>query len=458
MVEVKGLTPDENQILNNLISLWSEKLARNEIRDRYYEGKHHVYNIGISTPPQLRGFEMVTGWPAKAVDMLAARSQFDGFVYKGISDDPLKDVIRQNDLKSIYHQSTISELINSCVFFTVSKGTHGEPPIVINQYMATDAAATWNRRKKRIENGIVVTDMDGITNQPKGLILYTDRDTIELVYDREWKAERHPNRYGRPLIEPMVYKPSLKRPFGNSRISRAVMTIADNAARTALRTEISSEFYTSPQRYLLGADRELFDGGSRWDAYIGNIFAVSKPEDGGDMPVYGQLPQLTMAPHIDYMRSLAAQFAGETCIPISSLGVIHDNPASAEAMHAAEQDLIIEAENLNMVNGNSLKNIGLLALAMMENVGNIELLPEEYKTITPKFRSPARPSTVSQSDAIVKQVSAIPYLAETTVALEELGYNAEQITRIQAEKNKATATSVLNELMGYAKPEVEDAE
>ena len=161
------------------------------------------------------------------------------------------------------------------------------------------------------------------------------------------------------------------------------MSITDNAIRTALRAELSSEFFTSPQKYLLGADKDLFNNSSKWEAYIGNIFAVSKDEDG-DTPTFGQLSQMSMQPHTDYMRSLAAQFAGETGIPISSLGVIHDNPASAEAIYAAKEDLIIEAEALNETNGAALRNIGLLVEAIAGNKTLAQLTDDERRIQTLK--------------------------------------------------------------------------
>ena len=153
-----------------------------------------------------------------------------------------------------------------------------------------------------------------------------------------------------------------------------------------------------------------------------------------------------MQPHMDYIRSLAARFSGETCIPISSLGVIHDNPSSAEAIYAAKEDLVIEAENLNSTNGNSLRNIGLICLAIL-NRCSIDDLPADLKTISPRFKNPAMPSIVSQSDAMVKQASVAPYLAETEVFLEELGYNEEQRTRILNEKKRSSAGFSLMRMM-----------
>jgi hypothetical protein len=301
--------------------------------------------------------------------------------------------------------------------------------------------------------------------------LFFADSTVTITYDGiRWSAERTVHHIGAPLMEVLAYRPTIRRPFGHSRITRAVMSITDSAVREALRTEVAAEFYTTPQKYLLGADDGLFDekmpredtdgpvegainGPQRpaqmsrsamWDAYIGSMFAITRDEQG-ELPTFGQLPQMTMQPHMDYMRSLAARFAGETNIPVSSLGIIHDNPASAEAIYAAKEDLIIEAQELNATNGRALKNLGLMVMSML--IGRpVDDLTDDERAIAPKFRNPAMPSVVSQSDAIIKQVTALPWLAETTVVLEELGYSAEQITRLLSDKRKASAYETVRSL------------
>jgi hypothetical protein len=236
--------------------------------------------------------------------------------------------------------------------------------------------------------------------------------------------------------------------MGKSRINRAVMSITDNAVREMLRTEVGAEFFTAPQRFILGADDSAFDKG-KWEQYMTSVAVLTKDVDG-DKPTYGQLPQMSMQPHMDYLRSLAAQFAGETGIPISSLGVIHDNPSSAEAIYAAREDLIIECEDLNATNGLALRNIGLLTLAIMQNKRVVELSANEL-TLMPRFKNPAKPSVVSQSDAMVKQASVALWLADTTVFLEELGYEEEQIARLKKEKQMIEGLRTLDEALARAR-------
>jgi hypothetical protein len=468
VIRNSNITADENALITELLKTWREKLTRNALRNKYYESKIHVKSIGISLPDSLvKLADVHLGWGAKAVDELAIRSRFDGFVYKTGIDDPLADVLRENNFYNLYGQAVISQLTNSCAFLTVSAGTDGEPDVILNAYAATQAAALWDARKKRISAGLVITEFNGGRNQedaherktalaPTGMILYTDYATIECQKNgRAWEVNVVEHSFGRPLMEALVYNPKLTRPFGTSRISRAAMSIIDRAMRCAARMDITAEFFSAPQKYLLGIDDETLEQvekKSKWDAYIGNIFAVTNNDDGGT-PQYGQLSQMQLTPLTEQMRALAAEFSGETSIPISSLGVIHDNPTSAESIYAAKEDLIMEAENLNKTNGNALKNIAQIALAILGDYSSVEELPDEWKSVTPKFKSPARPSMVSQSDAILKQAQAIPMIAESTVALEELGYSTDQIMRMKSETTGATAAATFADIANRAAQE-----
>ena len=115
----------------------------------------------------------------------------------------------------------------------------------------------------------------------------------------------------------------------------------DHAARTLLRSEITAEFFSAPQRYLLGADMEAFedeDGNLKpgWETVIGYLLVASRPTDDNDKvsennPVAGQFPQASTEPHAAELRAVATMFAGETSIPVSYLGIVQDNPASADA-------------------------------------------------------------------------------------------------------------------------------
>ena len=433
--------PDEwRDMLEDLMALWAAKLGRNRLKMRYYNGKNVLKDFGISIPPQLLNVETIVGWPQKAVDAMAVRCRFDGFTAStDAAQAMLNAVDERSRLRVKYRQATQSTLIHSCSFATVTLGEDGRSRI--DFYSAERAVARWDDAKGRIAYGMVVDEFeDGV---PSEITLYTDNAAVHVWATGagflDWYAQ--PYSMGRPTMEAFVYRPTFTKPFGQSRINRAVMSITDSAVREALRTEISAEFFTSPQKYLLGADENAFAQKTKWEAYIGNIFAVGRDENG-DLPQFGQLAQGSMQPHTDYMRSLAARFSGETNVPISTLGIIHDQPASAEAIYAANEPLIIECEDFNDSARESIKTLALMAIAGEMDVP-LDELPDDMTDFTPNFRNPAMPSVVSQTDAMVKIASVVPGFAGTDVFFEQIGFAEDMRKKAESEIRRNGASFTL---------------
>lgn len=448
-----GLSEEDREKVLDLMYLYQKKLTRNLLRDRYYEMKHKPKDLGISVPPNLKNLQQVVGWCAKAVDTLANRSIFDGFTSSDeATTQKLQVLCQRSSLFRKYRKTVRSELKHSCAFMTVTTGDDGHPQI--NAFPATASSALWDSRLCRITSGMVVVDRDNSRRglgTPTWIDVFTETAVIEIkrVDDMHWVAEYHEHDMGRCLMEAFVYNATLDRPMGTSRISRAVMNITDSAMRASVRSEISAEFFTSPQKYLLGADKEALNGQSKWDAYIGNLFCVSRTDEDS-VPQFGQLSQGSMQPHIDYIRSLAMRFSGETNIPVGELGVIHDNPTGAESIYAQKEPLVIDAQNLNADNNEALTNIALMALAIEEG-SNFDTVLDKGFNIHTKFKNPALPSIVTQADAMIKACNVLPFLSDSDVALEELGFSDEKIQRLEPVRRKFQAQQLLqtryNELL-----------
>lgn len=454
IADADGLSADEREVVYRLLAVWRSKLSRNSLRRCYYDAHVGLRNIGVAVPKELELSNLAVGWPHKAVSMLANRCRFDGFSFPDELDEGalrgFTSAMRRTRLKAKYRKAVSSTLVHSCAFASVSAGQTGAAPVSVRFHNAEHAAALWDEDAERVSYGMSVARMRQVGRtaryEPCQVNIHTPDAVLEVSLgdDGRWLAERKRHAFGRPMFTALSYNADLERPFGRSRISRAVMSITDCAVRTAMRAELGAEFFTSPQKYLLGATDEAFDT-PQWEAYLGNIFLVGKDGDG-DVPQFGQLPQGSMQPHMDYMRQLAAQFAGETCVPMSSLGVIHDNPASSEAIYAAKEDLVIEAQNFNDDNEAALQDIAVMAMSILQNKPPDRLSDAELGVMC-NFRSPAMPSIVSQSDAMVKQASAAPWIAETDVFLEELGYSEEKRSRMLAQKAKAEARTAVTALM-----------
>ena len=63
--------------------------------------------------------------------------------------------------------------------------------------------------------------------------------------------------------------------------------------------------------------------------------------------------------------------------------------------------------------------------------------------IQPKFRNPSMPSVVSQADAMLKMVQVIPWLGDSDVALEELGFSDDQMLRLRSDRDRARVRAVV---------------
>ena len=445
-IQLSGDFPQEwRDMLYDLMGLWADKLGRNRLKMRYYSGKNVLKDFGISIPPTLLNVETVVGWPQKAVDTMAVRSRFDGFTATDSTVQSVLDgFVNSSNLRMKYRQAAQSTLLHSCSFATVQMGVDGNPRIDLHS--AETAAARWDEARGRIAYGMTINGFESYT--PNDITLYTDNAAVHL-WDSgagfwDWEAQMY--SMGRPTMEALAYRPTFRKPFGQSRITRAVMSITDSAVREALRMEISAEFFTSPQKYLLGADRDAFAQTTKWEAYIGNIFAVGRDEDG-NIPEFGQLSQGSMQPHTDYMRSLAARFSGETNVPISTLGVIHDQPASAEAIYAANEPLIIEVEDFNDSARQALRNVALMAMAAVLDVP-LDELPDEYRDFTANFRNPAMPSVVSQTDAMTKLAAVVPGFAGTDVFWEQVGFPEDMRRKVESEIARSNAAFSLAGLIG----------
>ena len=419
---VKGTDEDTIGKVYELLDIWYDKLRRNKVRYAYYDGKNRLKDFGISTPPELLNVETVVGWAQKAVDALAVRSRFDGFT---ASDSDLQKeldgIAERSHLGIKYRQAVTSTLIYSCSFITIGLDENGDASIQLHS--AETASAVWDEQKSRIAYGLVIEDWDK-KGAPIELTLHLDDAAVHCYKNDEglWYTEEEPHSMGRPVMVALVYRPTYRKPFGQSRISRSVMSLVDSAVRCALGGDISFQFAVSPQKYLLGADRDALGEKTRWEAYIGNIFAVSYNADDEEMPQFGQLPQASMQQYSDFMRSLAARFSSETNVPLAQLGVNSDaNPSSAQAIYAANEPLIIECQDLNEGARDSLRNVALMCIAAQHDKP-LDKLTDEEKDFVVSFINPARPSIVSQADAMVKIASVIPDFAGTDLFFEQIGF------------------------------------
>ena len=454
--DVVGLAEDDAALMARLVKQWQAKRARNALRRQYRDMQVNVAFLGASVPPYMRDqLDIVCGWPDKAVTSLASRCMWDGVTSPSGEEDPLgaMSLLHANRFDLLVPELVDATLTYCCSFVVALPGdpVAGDPDVVVTGADALWATGLWDVRRRGLEAGLLVDSADD-NGKPTSVLLLTAEHVTRLALgDRGWVAvARMDHSLGRVPMEPLPYRPALGRPFGRSRISREVMSITDRVVRAGFRTEVSSDLYAAPALLLLGADETMFQNSQGekvplWSWYMGRLKSLPKDEDG-DKPDLQVIPQQSMEPFLAMKRALAAEFASATSLPISALGIVQDNPSSAEAIYAAKEDLVVEAQNTTRSIGYGLNRIVQDAICLRDGIPVSEM-DDEVRNLATRWRNPAMPSVVSQSDAVVKQISAIPELAQTDVALEELGYSAEQIVRIRSQIKRAQAGGVLDRLL-----------
>lgn len=450
---VEGLTPEEQANCSAMVANWRRNISKNAERARHYGGHIDVarLDLGISIPPPIvrRLRRPAYMWCSKAVDALADCSTFDGFAFlDDEAPEGFEEAMAHIDLADKYEQAKASELIHCAVLWTVTPGdpAEGEPPVLVNCYDMLHSSFLWDYRHDRVLCAIAVTDTDPKNDRIPTAVTYFGADsTVECWKTPDgWKSERLENKTGRPLAEPMRYSPDLSHPMGRSRIKRSIMQLEDNANRDAVRLVMHTEVYTAPTRWVMGADDDIFDNG-RWEAYLGSIFALSRDGDG-NAPTTGSYPVGDVAPIVSSIRQWANSFASEASVPVHELLYTEANPASAEAMNAAENPMVKCAERMNKHNGAALVNVGKLICSLVSEkpVGS---LPPQAATMKAKWKNPAHPSISVQADAAAKISANAPAFPMSRVYWEMQGFDEPTTDRIMADLQRAESRALISSAM-----------
>lgn len=353
MAEYKGI----EYLRRKLIT----KQSRVRTRYQYYEMKNAMKDFEVSTPPKLRWLKETLGWCGKAVDSLADRLQFREFEEDNFM---LNEIFRMNNPDTLFDSAILSALISSCCFIYISPDENGYPRLQVID--GGNATGIMDPITGLLTEGYAVLERENNGNPmstPK-LEAYFVAGETEYVEKGKKRTEKTANKAPYPLLVPVIYRPDAVRPFGHSRISRACMGIVQSALRTLKRAEISAEYYSFPQKYVLGMSEDA-ERMEKWEASMSSMLRIDKDEDG-DKPTVGQFTQQSMSPYTEQLRMLAALFAGETGLTLDDLGFVTDNPSSAEAIKASHENLRLAARKAQRTFGSGFLNTGYLAACVRD--------------------------------------------------------------------------------------------
>jgi Phage portal protein, SPP1 Gp6-like. len=448
------LKADEQATLNRLVKQLKDRTDRNKLRQQLYDNKHTARRIGDTIPGRYFNMGIVLGWTGKAVDALARRCTLDTFVWPegDLNDLGARELWDENEFGSEINSAKVSSLIHGPAFLVNTVGVEDEPDSLIHVRDAVNATGEWNARRRRLDNLLSVTDRND-QGEITGLALYLDNLTIVATKDGKWTVEKQEHVYGVPA-EPMVYKPRVGRPFGSSRITRPIMGLQAQAVQALIRLEGHMDVFSFPDFWLLGAKAEDVAGEdganvAAMAAQLGRIRGIpdlpaddpNARDNNLDRAEIQQFPASVPTPNLAALNAFAKLFAREASLPDSAVAITDlSNPTSGESYDASQYELISESEGAVADWSPRVKRAFLRGLAIKNGESEI---PDEWLSIEPRWRDPRYTSKASKADAGLKQIQAVPWLAESEVGLELLGLDEQQIRRALADKRRMGGSAAL---------------
>lgn len=321
---------------------------------KYYEAP-----IGITIPANIRAqYRSTLGWTAKGVDSLADRLVFREF---GNDDFNVTEIFNRNNPDIFFDSAILASLIGSCSFIYISKDKDDEVRLqVIESSNATG----------------VIDPITGLLVEGYAVLARDDygRATLEAYFEpnathfipKNGSPYSISNPADIPLLVPVIHRPDAVRPFGRSRITRAGMYYQKYAKRTLERADITAEFYSWPQKYILGLDPDA-EPLEKWQATVSSLLTISA-SDNGEKPNVGQFSTASMSPFTEQLRTAAAGFAGEMGLTLDDLGFVSDNPSSVEAIKASHENLRLAGRKAQRSLGAGFLNVAYVAACLRDEI------------------------------------------------------------------------------------------
>lgn len=414
--------------------------------------------LDIAIPPHLKDLMVAAGWGGTAVDVIEERLNWSEFVSAGDLMG-LDEIYVANDLDVEAPLAQLDALISGVSFVTVGTGDpdEDEPEILVTAESPADCTTIWDYRRRMNVSGLSRTV--GPTGRVDMETLYLPDKTISLVRGSDGRmevSERDEHGKGRVPVSRLVNRARTSRKGGRSELTRAVRYYVDAAIRTLLGMEVNREFYTTPQRWLMGADMSVFqdeDGkmADAWAAVAGLMLAMPRPFDDetqqwGELPTVGQFAAAPPTPYIDQVRAYSMLLAAEVGIPASYLGYATDNPASADAIRAGQDRLINRSLRRQRGFTQGWRDVAYNALLWRD--GKVDV--DKLKQVAPNWDNPATPTPQAAADEATKLIGVGVLTPDSEVTYKRVGLTPIERAQVRSEKRRTAARQMVADVAAAA--------
>lgn len=444
-----GITDDAAAWVHDLKEEYTLHAGHNKLVRDYYDGFINASDYGVTADiPN----DQTCHWPQKAVDALADRIRLEGVSIPDGDQDALDAIMKRNNFTCNYNRHLPVKFIYGCMAATVTRGIDGHARIRFHSAETFTALPSPDYDDGVVAAGLAIarrerTPWSDGNMVPTVVNLHTPGNIGEFrqVAAGQWTYTPGPVREGIPTL--FVFAHNAKgtlAPFGQTRITRFVRKLADNASRCMWHMQVSGAFYSMAKLYMTGLTNEQFDAvmENKSKYQLSRLLALTVGEDG-QSPNVGQLSGNSPQPFIDELRALACQFSGATGVPLNSLGIVQDNPSSAEAIQAAREDICLVAERDIEADKATVARVLRTAMAIEGNT-TTDAIPQD---IYAEYASPMLYSLAARTDSAMKIASIDEGFAGSEEFYEMVGFDDAAIARIQAQLRRQRGQAVIDSIL-----------
>lgn len=444
------LSEDEKNLIAWLTARAWRGRALMALTNAYYLGEQMITSLGISIPAELDNLRTVVGWPAIAVDPLEERLSGQGFRQPHATDvdEDLNQIWDANDLDAEQSMAHVDALAMGRAWLTVGSSYDPDDDMpVICAESPLNISALWDVRSFQPRAVLQTYWVD----YQRHAAVYLPDQTIHIGEDDTgvWQVtDRDQHNFGEVLAVRMANRPRAYNRDGASEITPSVMSLTDAACRTLLGLEVAREFYSVPQRYILGASEQDFqdaDGNAKtaWQAYITRILALER-DDEGNLPTVGQFQAYDPSSFTKVIDMYASKMSGIIGVPPQDLGLYTEgNPVNADAILYSEQRRNRRAKRKQSLFGPAWIKAIQMAVRIQHNGA---ALPDDYRRLSMEWADPATPTPAATTDALQKQVASGMVPPTSDVVLARAGYSPVERARLAADRELDQAQQILSEL------------
>lgn len=423
----------KTELLTSLLQALDEGSPRRGVLEMYSRGEQPLAFLAPEAKIAIgnRFTRMSTNVPRIAVNALAERLRVSGFRSDTADTKQLwADWLRcdMDQLSPLGHREALT-LGES--FVIVWADEQGRPQVtiespthvsVVRDPASRQVIAAVKRWETSKTTEAVLFEADTVTR-------YTS-DSIGATTTGFRAVEVLPNPYG---IVPVVPLRNSDRLLGEpSSEMDDLLPLVDALNKLLADMMVASEYSGRPRRWATGIELEeipvLDENGDETDETIAvNPFPENNRMMISEAPEakMGQLDAADLASYEAAVRVLQAQISAVSGLPPHYLGAHGDQPASADAMRAAEASLTAKAEARQQVFGRTWEAVARLMIAT--RTGQDPTMIQ----LAVQWADPATRSVAQEADAFVKLFTA--GLLPASYALKRLGYADDEIKAITAE-------------------------